>query len=212
MSLCVMTISTVVLLMVVRFPVNGWTLRSVAYSLQDGCLASICTSNNEDSEMNLWGLTVGCCRNGGLGCHVSWLCGARVADQFNPLFDPCKHPHLPFLAIQNGKRSFRRTVTHTAARMPPQCHYHSGLRLSTKLTSPHPSYIVPQHPHLQLFHQVVSERQSHNADDLALTNEDFRDDRNDKIRSQCPRRGPVQSHAALPDSRMCLTRTRACSA
>ena len=52
-----MTISTVVLLMVVRFPVNGWTLRSVAYSLQDGCLASICTSYNEDSELDIWELT-----------------------------------------------------------------------------------------------------------------------------------------------------------
>ena len=76
------------LVIVVRSLEDGWTLRSVAYSLQDGCLASICTSDNEDSERNLWGLTAGSCRNGALVCHVSqdvsWLCEARVADRLDP--------------------------------------------------------------------------------------------------------------------------------
>jgi hypothetical protein len=39
--------------------VNGWTVRSVAHSLQDGGLASVCTSYNEDSELDLWELTAG---------------------------------------------------------------------------------------------------------------------------------------------------------
>ena len=70
--------------LVVYSPVN-WTLRSVAYSLQNGCLASIGTSYNEDSERYFWGLTVRCCRNGVLVSHVSWVWEARVADRFEPL-------------------------------------------------------------------------------------------------------------------------------
>ena len=93
-----------------------------------------------------------------------------------------------------------------ATPMPP-------LGLSTKLIFPHPTYIVcDMYVHLQPFHQVVSERQPHNADDLALTNEDLRDERNDNTRSQYPRKGRAQSCAAQPDSRMCMIRTRACSA
>ena len=72
------------LAVLVYSPVNGWTFCSVAYSLQDGCLASICTSDNEDSETKLWGLTAGCCRNGVLVCHAPWLCEARVDDRFDP--------------------------------------------------------------------------------------------------------------------------------
>ena len=72
------------LVLVVHFPVNDWTLRSVAYSLHDGCLASIGTSYNEDSERYLWDLTKRCCRTGDLVCHVSWIWEARAADRFEP--------------------------------------------------------------------------------------------------------------------------------
>ena len=40
-------------------PPNNRTVRSVAHSLQDGGLASICTSYNEDSEVDLWERTEG---------------------------------------------------------------------------------------------------------------------------------------------------------
>ena len=122
----------------VRSLVNEWTLRSVTYSLQDGCLASICTSYNKDSERYIWGLTAGCCGNGVLVCHVCWCCEARVADRF----DPHKDPHLPFLAIPNRK-SFGCTVTltHCGTHATPM----SSLRLSTKLNFPHPTYTVPRH-------------------------------------------------------------------
>ena len=53
----------------VRSPVNDTTLRSVAYSLQDGCLAGICTSYNEDSETRL---TVRLCKDRRFVSHVSW--------------------------------------------------------------------------------------------------------------------------------------------
>ena len=72
------------LVIVVRPPDNDWTLRSVAYSLQDGCLASICTSYNEDSETKLWCLTAGSCRNGVWVCHVSRFVKQRVTDRFDP--------------------------------------------------------------------------------------------------------------------------------
>ena len=44
---------------VVHSAVNDCALRSVAYSLQDGCLASICTPYYEDSERYPHGLTAG---------------------------------------------------------------------------------------------------------------------------------------------------------
>ena len=124
------------LMLVVRSPGNNWTLRSVAYSLQDGCLASICTSYNEDSERNLWGFSAGCCGNEHLVSHVSWFCGS-VADRS----DPYKDPHLPSLAIRNGKRSIgcTCTVTHACARATLVL----SLRLSTKSTFPHLTYTGP---------------------------------------------------------------------
>ena len=113
------------LVIVVRSPVNDWTFRSVTYSLQDGCLASICTSYNEDSERNLWGMTARCCRDRDLwvlmaGCcrdrdlwgltarcrrngvfvsHISWVWEARVADRFDPHPTQLWSSHLPFLVM-----------------------------------------------------------------------------------------------------------------
>ena len=84
---------------VVPSSVNDWTIRSVAYSLQNGRLASICTSYDEDSERNIQGFMEAYCGNGVSVCHVSWFCEARVVDR-SDLQDP---PHLPSLAIRNGK-------------------------------------------------------------------------------------------------------------
>src|ERR1700761_7126432 len=50
--------------------VNKWTVRSVAHSLQDRGLAGICTSYNEDSELDLWQSKD----------HICWNLEAKVAD------------------------------------------------------------------------------------------------------------------------------------
>ena len=121
------------LVLVVYSPVN-WTLRSVAYSLQDGCLASIGTSYNEDSERYAWGLRERYCRNGDSVCHVSWVWEARTADRFDP---PTQHgPHLPSLVMPKREEIVWCAVRTRAT--PP-------LLLSTKWTSPHSTQTVPRH-------------------------------------------------------------------
>ena len=146
-SLSAYRLLAVRLVIVVHSPVNNWTLSSVTYSLQDGCLASICTSYNEDSERNLWGLTAGCCRNrdlwgltarfcknGVFVFHVSWVWEARVADRFDP---PTQHsPHLPSLVMLKQEGVIWCAMCTQAT--PP-------LLLSTKLTSSHPKQTVPGH-------------------------------------------------------------------
>ena len=63
------------LIHVAHFLENKWTVRSVADSLQDGGLSSVCTPYNEDSELDkLLRLLVS---------HV-WK-EARVADRFDPI-------------------------------------------------------------------------------------------------------------------------------
>ena len=69
-------------------------------------------------------------------------------------------------------------------------HATQPLLLPNRLTFPvqcrpfHGTYVD-----LQLFHHVVSWRQSHNADDLAPTNEDLMDERNDKNKKLMPKKG-----------------------
>ena len=121
----------VVLVIVVRSPANDWTFRSVAYSLQDGCLACICTSYNKDSERYLWALTVGCYGNRVFVRHVSRLCEGRVAYRY----DPHKYPTPSFFG-DLGAMSPRRS-THVTP-IP------SSLRFSAKLTFPHLTYTVPR--------------------------------------------------------------------
>ena len=56
--------------------------------------------------------------------------------------------------------------------------------------------------HMQLFHQVVSEQQLHNVDDLAPTSEDLGDERNDKNKKPRPKKGTspkLRSTASLSD-------------
>ena len=115
----------VCLIIVICSPVNDWTLRSVAYSLQDGCLASICTSYNEDSERNLWGLTVGCCGNGVLVSHVFLKQESLIRIK----------THASLLWQPETGRDCARCGTH-ATTIP-------SLMLSTKLTFPHPMSVVP---------------------------------------------------------------------
>ena len=64
-----------VLLVAACATINSRTVRSVAHPLQDGGLASICTSYKEDSELDL-------CGNGVIVSHVCWE--ARDADRFDP--------------------------------------------------------------------------------------------------------------------------------
>ena len=61
---------------------NHWAVRSVAHPLQDGGLASICTSYNEDSELDLWKWQVGHCGNRVCVSHACWLwgCNSRWSD------------------------------------------------------------------------------------------------------------------------------------
>jgi hypothetical protein len=62
-------------------PPNNRTVRSVAHSLQNGGLAGICTSYNQDSEVYPWERTVGLsCANQG---NRVWE--ARVADRSDPI-------------------------------------------------------------------------------------------------------------------------------
>ena len=47
-----MIVGLAYLIPVAHYPENKWTVRSIADPLQDGGLASICTSYNEDSELD----------------------------------------------------------------------------------------------------------------------------------------------------------------
>jgi hypothetical protein len=66
-------------------PVNSWALRSLADSLQDRGLASICPSNNQNSELEFWESARALLRshsdfgqqNGRVAQEVSWDHGPR---------------------------------------------------------------------------------------------------------------------------------------
>ena len=59
-------------------PVNNRALRRVADSLQYGCLACICPSDDKDSELDLWNWTTE------LGVHWSSGCRSINRSQAHP--------------------------------------------------------------------------------------------------------------------------------
>ena len=52
---------THLLLLAVAISVNNWAVCCVTNPLQDGCFSRICSSYDEDSELDLWDVRAGLC-------------------------------------------------------------------------------------------------------------------------------------------------------